>query len=101
MEKIHSLSNRGTFFLPEYSEDQTVDTVFFHMQLIRLMDLGFDGILNIAAKITVSWTDNRLRWDENMPDCAMSKMAMQDYSITFTVNVIQHLNKLLQLQKQL
>ena len=41
----------------------------FQMDLIAVEDLGLDGILNLTLNMTITWSDDRIRWDEKRSGC--------------------------------
>ena len=82
-DRISGLNDNGVYFLPEsfYGVDmenrKDLRNLLFNMDLLSVGDLGHDGVLHVTVRVTVSWTNNDLRWDEDRPGCLSSTPACQ------------------------
>ena len=65
MDRVNGLDNKGIYFLPEPNEE---DEIAFNMDLISVGDLDHKGILDVNVNLTVSWSNDDLRWDSSKTD---------------------------------
>ena len=75
---IGELRDKGIYSMPDRSADDESD-ILVRMDLISVGDLSHEGILSITVTVTVSWVNNRLRWDENRTDCNKTTVSCRTF----------------------